>query len=254
MGTALALGLLKRGLPKRSLNVFDASKGAANAFAKATGKQAEKTIDKAVAATENVVVAVKPQDLHDALSSLKGKLVGKLLISIVAGVRIERIQLMSGCKKVARIMPNTPALVDAGASAYCLSNDATAADEREVRAILESVGTVVKVSESLMDAVTGLSGSGPAFVYEFIQGLSDGGVRAGLSRDVATELAARTVLGAAKMVIETQEHPSVLRDRVASPGGTTIHGLSVLEEGAFRGLVAEAVNAAKRRSEELGSR
>ena len=128
-------------------------------------------------------------------------------------------------------MPNTPALVGAGASGFCLGPNALASDEALVLSCLNSVGQAFRVPESLLDAVTGLSGSGPAFVYVIIEALSDGGVRVGLPRDVATALAAQTVLGAARMVLETGAHPAVLKDQVASPGGTTIAGLHALERG-----------------------
>ena len=150
-------------------------------------------------------------------------------------------------------MPNTPALVGEGASAYAMGPRTVAEDEAVVKGCLESVGRAVRVPESLLDAVTGLSGSGPAFVYLMIEALSDGGVRVGLPRDVATLLAAQTVLGAAKTVLETGLHTGVLKDQVASPGGTTIAGLHELERGGVRGALIDAVEAAARRSAELAA-
>ena len=149
-------------------------------------------------------------------------------------------------------MPNTPCLIGQSASGYCLGPRATAADGQLVAQLLGAVGRAFAVDEKLLDAVTGLSGSGPAFVYVMIEALSDGGVRMGLPRDVATALAAQTVRGAAQMVLETGEHPGVLKDRVASPGGTTIAGLQALETGGLRGTLMAAVEAATRRSIELG--
>ncbi len=149
-------------------------------------------------------------------------------------------------------MPNTPALVGEGAAGYCLGPNASESDERVVQACLDSVGRAFRVPESLLDAVTGLSGSGPAFVYAMIEALSDGGVRVGLPREIATALAAQTVLGAARMVLETGLHPGVLKDQVTSPGGTTIAGLHALERGALRAALMDAVEAASRRSAELG--
>ncbi len=149
--------------------------------------------------------------------------------------------------------PTRRALVGEGASAYSLGPGVGPDDERVVKSFLDSVGQTVGVAESLLDAVTGLSGSGPAFVYLMIEALSDGGVRAGLPRDVATLLAAQTVLGAARMVRDTGLHPGVLKDQVASPGGTTIAGLHALERSAVRGALIDAVEAATRRSAELAA-
>jgi pyrroline-5-carboxylate reductase len=160
--------------------------------------------------------------------------------------------LASGVRLV-RLMPNTPCLVGQSASGYCLGPNATPADGQLVAQLLGAVGKAFAVDEKMLDAVTGLSGSGPAFVYIMIEALSDGGVRMGLPRDVAAALAAQTVRGAAEMVISSGEHPAVLKDRVASPGGTTIAGLQALEAGGVRAALISAVEAATRRSIELGS-
>jgi pyrroline-5-carboxylate reductase len=149
-------------------------------------------------------------------------------------------------------MPNTPALAGVAVSAYCVSEGVTAEDKYFAEKLLESFGSCFAVEEKLMDAVTGLSGSGPAYVFDFIQGLVDGAVREGLPRDKAIVMAAQTVFGAAKMLIDAGEHPAVLKDSVTSPAGTTAEALAVLEKGAFRGLVAEAVKAATERSRQLG--
>ena len=150
-------------------------------------------------------------------------------------------------------MPNTPSSVLAGVTALTFSGNATTADQEAATAVFEAVGKVVVVDESLMDAVTGLSGSGPAYVYLIIEALADGGVRMGLPRQVSELLAAQTVLGAARMLLESGEHPGRLKDRVASPGGTTIAGIERLEEGQFRATLMSAVEADTRRSRELGS-
>jgi pyrroline-5-carboxylate reductase len=149
-------------------------------------------------------------------------------------------------------MPNTPALVGASASGYALGKSATRSDGALAQRLLSAVGEAFPVKESLLDAVTGLSGSGPAYVYQFIEALSDGGVAVGLPRDVATRLAAQTVLGSARMVLETGSHPGVLKDMVTSPGGTTIEGLHELEKGNLRATVISAVRAASEKSKRLG--
>src|SRR5207237_5338008 len=160
---------------------------------------------------------------------------------------------LPGGARVIRVMPNTPALVGAGASAYALGKNATPADGELAKKLLSAVGTAFQVKENLLDAVTGLSGSGPAYVYQFVEALSDGGVASGLPRDIATKLAAQTVLGAAKMVLETGQHPGALKDQVTSPGGTTIEGLHALEKGKMRATVMSVVRAAAGRSKKLGT-
>jgi pyrroline-5-carboxylate reductase len=167
-------------------------------------------------------------------------------------VTLARLEAGLGSSRVIRVMPNTPCLVGSSAAAYSLGSAATKSDGELVEQFLHSVGIAVRVDEKLLDAVTGLSGSGPAFVYLMIEALSDGGVRAGLPRDIATQLAAQTVRGAAEMVLQTGQHPGVLKDQVASPGGTTIAGLQALEERGVRGALMAAVEAAARRSRELG--
>ncbi len=188
------------------------------------------------------------------MAGLRGKFTDNhLLISIAAGVTLTKLEgaLPPGAR-VIRVMPNTPALVGAGASAFALGKSATAADGELAKKLLSAVGIAFQVKESLLDAVTGLSGSGPAYVYQFIEALSDGGVAAGLPRDMATKLAAQTVLGAAKMVLETGQHPGALKDQVTSPGGTTIEGLHELEKGRMRAIVMSAVRAATEKSKKLG--
>jgi len=202
-----------------------------------------------------LILATKPDQVPAALSEIRRAFTEKhLLISIAAGVTIAKLEgaLPSGAR-VIRVMPNTPALVGAGASAFALGKNATAADGEIAKKLLSAVGVAFQVKENLLDAVTGLSGSGPAYVYQFIEALSDGGVAAGLPCDIATKLAAQTVLGAAKMVLETGQHPGALKDQVTSPGGTTIEGLHELEKGKLRATVMNAVRAATEKSRKLGS-
>ena len=201
-----------------------------------------------------VIICVKPQVINDVLSNIQTGLSDKhLLISIAAGVPIKAIQAKIGQTiPLVRAMPNTPAVIQEGVTALAGCSALSLENLKVAQNIFESIGKVVVVDESLMDAVTGLSGSGPAYVYLVIEALIDGGVRVGLPRNVAHTLAVQTVLGAAKMVRETGEHPAVLKDRVTSPGGTTIAGLQQLEEGGLRATLIEAVEAATHRSSELG--
>ena len=202
-----------------------------------------------------LVLAVKPQSMAGVLAEMRSAVEGRhLVVSIAAGVSMATIAAGLGpAPRLARVMPNTPALVNEGAAGYCLGPNARVGDEAIVRACVCSVGRAFHVPERLMDAVTGLSGSGPAFAYLMIEALSDGGVRVGLPRDVATGLAAQTLLGAARMVLETGLHPGALKDQVTSPGGTTIAGLHALERGGLRAALIDAVEAATRRSSELAA-
>jgi pyrroline-5-carboxylate reductase len=207
----------------------------------------------AVAWADVVVLAVKPQTLPAVLSELGPILPHALVISIVAGVKILTImEQISGVVRVVRAMPNIPALVREGMTALTLGSAASEDDSHLARTVFEAVGRVVLVEERLMDAVTGLSGSGPAYVFQAIEALADGGVMMGLPRQTAELLAAQTVLGAARLVLESGVHPAQLKDRVASPGGTTIAGLHRLEQGGFRATLMAAVEAATTRSKELG--
>ena len=201
-----------------------------------------------------IILCVKPQVVERVLADISSAVdAKKLVISIAAGIVIAKIE--KGLKEsshVVRVMPNTPALVLAGAAALAGGKHATSDDLALTQSIFNSVGRAVIVEEKLMDAVTGLSGSGPAYVFMIIDALSDAGVKEGLPRPLALELAAQTVYGAAKMVLETKEHPGKLRDMVTSPGGTTIEGLHALEKGKLRATLMNAVEAATTRSRELG--
>lgn len=207
----------------------------------------------AAAWAEVVLLAVKPQSLDAVLEGLASALAGRLVISIAAGVSIGRIAGWLGpTSRIVRVMPNAPALVREGVSALAAGPGVTEDEMRLVRSLFESVGRVVVVEERLMDAVTGLSGSGPAYAFAAIEALADGGVKMGLPRATAELLAAQTLLGAARMLLETGEHPGRLKDRVASPGGTTMAGLHRLEQGGLRATLMAAVEAATKRSKELG--
>lgn len=208
----------------------------------------------AVRDADVVVVAVKPQNVLDVLEEIGGSLTeAQLLVSIAPGITTRQLEekVPLGVP-VVRVMPNTPTMVGAGAAAFCLGAMANEEHAGVVRRLFEAGGRCVQVAEKQLDAVTGLSGSGPAYVCVMIEALADGGVRMGLPRDVALTLAAQTVMGAAKLVLETGDHPAVLKDRVATPGGTTIAGLAALEEAGLRNALIKAVEAATRRSAELG--
>jgi len=207
----------------------------------------------AVAWADVIVLAVKPQTLSAVLSEVGPHLIHGLVISIVAGVTIRTIaEQTGGTARVVRAMPNTPALVREGMTALAMGVGVSDDDAGLVRTIFETVGRVVAVEERLMDAVTGLSGSGPAYVFQAIEALADGGVMVGLPRQTAELLAAQTVFGSARLVLESGVHPAQLKDRVASPGGTTIAGLHQLEQRGFRAALMAAVEAATTRSKELG--
>jgi len=210
-----------------------------------------------VEASNLVVLAVKPQNIDRVMDEIGDfSKPNQLYCSIVAGVPTSYIAVsLHNQAAVVRVMPNTPALVLDGMSVICPGKNATEKDVARVQAIFEAVGKAVIIyDEELMDVVTGLSGSGPAFVFLFIEALSDAGVKLGLSRKVANQLAAQTVLGAAKMFLDTGRHPSELKDLVATPGGTTFAGLRELERGTFRSVIMDAVEAATNRSRELGER
>jgi pyrroline-5-carboxylate reductase len=255
MATALARGFVNAKLvTAKQLFAADPFESAREHFTKETGAKTL-AVNLEVAQAANVLIlATKPDQVAAALAEISGAFTKKhLLISIAAGVTISKLEnnLPAGAR-VIRVMPNTPALVGTGASAFTLGKNATAADGELAKRLLSAVGVALQVKESLLDAVTGLSGSGPAYVYQFIEALSDGGVAAGLPRDIATKLAAQTVLGGAKMVLETGQHPGALKDQVTSPGGTTIEGLHALEKGKLRATVISAVRAATEKSKKLG--
>jgi pyrroline-5-carboxylate reductase len=206
---------------------------------------------------DTILLAVKPQVMDRALDDLRSAIGERqLLISIAAGISTAHIaeHFPRQAVRVVRVMPNTPALVLEGVSALARGHHATPQDLETARTLFEAVGTVVVVDESLMDAVTGLSGSGPAYAFLIIEALSDAGVKMGLPRDVALALAAQTLRGAARLVLETGRHPGELKDMVTSPGGTTIAALHALEQGGVRAALITAVEVATHRSQELGKR
>jgi pyrroline-5-carboxylate reductase len=255
MATALAQGWLRAGLIlPTTCRGSDPSDNARQVFTKETGCEAGEDNRTVVADSNVLLLAVMPQNRRALLEEIRPVVTARhLLVSIAAGVTLRQLQHdLGGHARLVRVMPNTPCLTGASASAFAAADGATAEDVALVDRLMNAVGRAFRVPEYQLDAVTGLSGSGPAFVYLVIEALSDGGVRVGLPRDVATALAAQTVFGAAKMVLETNAHPAVLKDMVASPGGTTIAGLHAMERGGVRAALMDAVEAATRRSAELG--
>jgi pyrroline-5-carboxylate reductase len=257
MATALARGWIAAGLlAPAGCRASDPVAAARHTFATGTAGEAGVDNRAVVEASDLLVLAVKPQNMAELLAEIAPAVGARhLVVSIAAGVTLGQLAGALGAeRRLIRVMPNTPCLVGASASGYAPGEAATPDDIALVDRLLNVVGTAFRLPEHLLDAVTGLSGSGPAFVYTVIEALSDGGVRVGLPRDVATALAAQTVLGAARMVLESGLHLGVLKDQVTSPGGTTIAGLHALERGGLRAALIDAVEAATKRSVELGGR
>lgn len=255
MAAALARGFVNAGLVTADAIVAaDPYESARTALAKDGGIKTTASNPDVLKSANVLVLAVKPDLVNEVLAEIRPHFTEKhLLLSIAAGVPISRMEdaLPAGAH-VIRIMPNTPALVGASASAFALGKAATADDAQLTLKLFSAVGVAYQVKESLLDAVTGLSGSGPAYAFLMIEALSDGGVAAGLPRDIATKLAAQTLLGSAKLLLETGLHPGALKDMVTSPGGTTIEGLHELERGGVRGALINAVRAATDKSRKLG--
>jgi pyrroline-5-carboxylate reductase len=260
MGEALAGGLLAAGTPASQLVAADPDPARRKGVAERLQIRVVADGAEAVEGSDVVVIAVKPGVVGAALGALAGlpeaTRLRPLWISIAAGVPLRTLaaQLPAGAR-IVRAMPSTPALVRAGATAYVANEAASAADRAAARRLFEAVGYAWEApQEALLDAVTGLSGSGPAYVFVFLEALADAGVAAGLPREAAHQLACHTVYGSAKLALETGRHPGALKDQVTSPGGTTIAGLERLEAGGFRAALYAAVEAATRRARELGGR
>lgn len=255
MAEALVSGILKAKLaPPSHIAATDISKSRLEHFQQCFQIRVGSDNAGEILQADVVILCVKPQIMDSVLSEIKGKLQKhQLLISVAAGYPLSRVQHYIGDQiPLVRAMPNTPAVIQEGVTALAGGPGLTTHHLQLAQAIFDSVGKTVLVEESLLDAVTGLSGSGPAYVYLIIEALTDGGVRVGLPREVAGILAAQTVAGAARMVLETGEHPALLKDRVTSPGGTTIAGLHQLEAGRLRATLMQAVETATIRSRELG--
>ncbi|MGH8047398.1 MAG: pyrroline-5-carboxylate reductase [Chthoniobacterales bacterium] len=253
MASALIRGLVQANVcAAKGISIADPVASAREQLASSLGANVAATNADAVAGADVVLLCVKPNDVPAALAACGEGLGGKLLLSIVTGWSIAALRKHAAGARIVRAMPNTPAQVGAGATAYSGDSTATKDDLDLAGRILGAVGLAVAVPEKQLDAITGLSGSGPAYVFLVMEALSDGGVAAGLPRPLATQLAVQTVLGAARLAAETGEHPALLREAVTSPGGTTAAALAVLEAAALRSAFGDAVKAAAERARELG--
>lgn len=255
MAIAIAQGAIKAGaIENQALWVKNSTLESSERAAKILQANAAKNLAELVKKSDVLLLATKPNLLPYVLSELSAlSIKNKLIISIAAGVSLRSIEGFLGVEQaIIRTMPNTPTLVKKGIIAYTPNAKCSQKDEERLIQLLQSSASLSKIPENLMDAVTGLSGSGPAYVYTFIEALADGAVAEGIPRPQALELAAKTVLGSAKMVLETGLHPAQLRDQVTSPGGTTIAAVTKLEEKGFRHATIEAVRASAKRSRELG--
>ena len=256
MGEALIKGLTASGLSEAaSITVAEPSAPRREYLEKTYQVSTTDSAAELAGAARIIILAVKPQIMEPVLQLYREHLVTEhLLISIAAGVTIAQMErgLGGSTMRIIRVMPNTPALVLAGASAMSGNKNASREDMALCGQIFSAVGTCVEVAENLLDAVTGLSGSGPGYVFTFLEALIDGGVLAGIPRPLAEQLALQTLYGSAKLALETGEPAAVLKGRVTSPGGTTIAGLQVMERDGLRGTVMAAVKAATDRSKELG--
>ena len=260
MGAAIIGGIIKSGMTVPvDITVFDIDGAKADKLVKEFGVSRQDDVHDTVESGDTVIIAVKPQDVETLLKENKDVLnrFDKTVISIAAGLKTGLFRKYIDKAMIVRVMPNTPMLAGAGAAGVYFSEGIDPAKKADVIKIFESCGIAVEVpKESLLDSVTGLSGSGPAYVYMFISALTDAGVREGLSRAAAKKLAAQTVFGSAKLALNEMEngvHPEELKDRVMSPGGTTAAGVYALEKGKFRAVVMDAVRAAAERSREQGA-
>jgi pyrroline-5-carboxylate reductase len=254
MGLALLRGLLdSRSVHPQNISVRNKRKERGDALAQRYGVRTAATNAECVAGADVVILSVKPQILSKVLEELREHVQSAVLISVAAGISTRRIEReLGGSPRVVRAMPNTPALIKEGATAITAGEYANEDDVRLAEAVFSKVGRVCIVDEVHLDAVTGLSGSGPAYIFLIIEAFADAGVKVGLSREIAMDLAVQTIQGSARMLQQLGEHPGKLKDQVTSPGGTAIAGLHTLEEGGLRTTIMNAVEAATNRAKELG--
>ncbi|XP_033727520.1 pyrroline-5-carboxylate reductase 2-like [Pecten maximus] len=256
MAQAMAKGFISTGILKASNIVASDPDPICLQSIQSMGVKVTDDNLKVVADSQLVVLAVKPHIITPVLKQVSPSFSrDKLMVSIAAGITLSTLEEnLLPSTRVVRVMPNTPALVQAGASVLAPGSGALSGDPELVSELLSCIGICESSTEGLLDAVTGLSGSGPAYAFVAIEALADGGVKMGLPRDMAVKLAAQTLLGAAKMVLETGKNPGQLKDEVCSPGGTTIAAMHKLEKGGFRGALMDAVEAATLKASELGAK
>lgn len=257
MGKAMLEGILSSGLlTPREINIFDEDTSKTEALKEEYGVNVAVDLSNLCRESKKIFLSVKPQDMRDLLLTLRSYLnFNHLLISVAAGLNLDFYEVhLNQKQKVIRLMPNAPCLVGEGMIAVCSNERVSRDEEKNVIRLLEPLGQVIVLEEKHFDAVTAISGSGPAYIFLVIEALADGGVEMGLGRDVALQLAAQTVLGSAKMCLATSENPALLKSNITSPGGTTSAGLVVLEEGSIRSAFIKAVKAATQRSKKLGSK
>lgn len=254
MGASLAKAVLQAKTGAQIL-LANRSQAKVDAFIANFGGQ-DSSNEEIFAEADVIFLGVKPAQFSDLLSqyqTILEKRESLLLISMAAGLTLEKLaSLIPNQHRIIRMMPNTPASIGQGVISYTLSANCQADDKEVFCQLLQHAGLLFEISEGLIDAATGLAGCGPAFVYLFIEALADAGVQTGLPRETALKMAAQTVVGAGQLVLESQEHPGVLKDQVCSPGGSTIAGVASLEAHAFRGTVMDAVHQAYKRTQELG--
>jgi pyrroline-5-carboxylate reductase len=255
MASALIGGLLAKGMDARSISVVEVSPAARERLAAKHGVRASTAPDAPMAGADTLVLAVKPQDMRSALKGMPGNLQGKLVISIAAGVRLDALsRWLGGHRKLVRCMPNTPALIGAGITALYAFPDVEQEERGKAETVLRAVGEVVWLPEErLLDPVTAVSASGPAYVFWFIEQLALSAEKLGISRETSMKLALHTVFGAAKLALESSETPDTLRKQVTSRGGTTEAALKVFDEEKLAERFARAIEAASRRGGELGA-
>jgi len=254
MGGALIKGIVQSGEVKaENILALDDNHKKAEAISKKYGVTARARLNDLVKQADYIILAVKPDVIEGVLKKMnKDELEDTVIISIAAGVTVKTIEKALECEcKISRVMPNTPALVGEGMCAICYNDKIVEKEKTLIKKIFECAGKVIEVEEKHMNAITALSGSGPAYVFMFIEAMADAGVRMGLKRDISYKLAAHTVLGSAKMVIETEKHPGELKDMVCSPGGTTIEAVYELEKRGFRGTIMKAIGECYEKAEEM---